>query len=64
VVSSTEYFVSNFFALPDITDNYLLTLGDHYAIDSTGIMGGSRATPAERFYLKGIDSICEFHQTS
>jgi hypothetical protein len=62
VVSPAENFVGDFLALTDITDNYLFSFSDHDAIDSAGIMCCAGAAPAKRFYLKGVDSICEFDE--
>jgi hypothetical protein len=38
MVSATKYFVGNLIALANIANDYLLTFGDHNAIDGTGIV--------------------------
>jgi hypothetical protein len=41
MVPATENFIGDFFALTDITNDYLFAFSDHDAIDSSGVVSRS-----------------------
>jgi hypothetical protein len=60
-MSTAENLVGDFFALANITNNDLFALGDHHSIYCSSIMSSARAAPAECFYLKRINAICQLN---
>jgi hypothetical protein len=59
-MTATKNFISHFIGLIGVTNDNLLALGDHNAINGSRIMGGSLTTPTESFNLQRINAIGQF----
>jgi hypothetical protein len=63
MVATAKNLIGNFGSCSDISHNNLFTFGNHNPADGSCVMSRAGTTPAERLYLKGLNSIGKLHES-